>query len=523
MLFLHQLILTWIAILTYEPVTVVAQLPSPRSNAAHAIDPRLSVILQANAEISQEKELKETIAWIDSLRSAPACTQLASSKLITDCQLLDHPTDFAKVNPHQSLEDVQNEYALKLAICEFVGAEHANSKPPPNCHAFLPSKEACVKRSWLWSHAEASHEELCYPMKTKTDMPRCLATMRSSPQTWTSYSNARIRAMHICHLSRQHIDKEEALHLYKNLTLVVSKLYESVQPLEARFNAMEHQLQRWSSDTERFFEESQSAAKGFTQFAKEAQNEHQHRLRETNQSIRDIRSQVEAMQAEANEHYDALNARLEARVEASLVKGTEVVASYQADALAQFSNSMGVIYQSLTRELSAQFARYNAELQEYHEKNILAIQQQHETQVRSFDILQEGINSATSTVKTLNDRTTELKADLEETIVQVGTVNDVLGTFASIAQAVRQFLPNLGDILTYVCISGIVVVFVSLASCISNVPLIGQVVYKLMMILLLLATCSIAVYVGFRSFIVPRQFKKSATALIAIKIGQQGF
>ncbi|KAF1977393.1 hypothetical protein BU23DRAFT_411966, partial [Bimuria novae-zelandiae CBS 107.79] len=354
----------------------IAQLPSPRANAVHTIDPRLSLILKANAEINQGTELKETMAWIENLHSAPACTQLASSKLVADCQLLDDPTEFAKVYPDQVLEYIQNEYALKLAMCEYVGAQHA-SRPPPKCHAFLPSKEACAKRSWLWGHTEPSGpgNELCYPKTTKTDLTQCLATMQSSPQTWTSYSNAMNRAMQICHLSRHHIEKEEALRLYKNLTLVVSKLHES----------------------------SQQAAESFTQFAQEAQRQHRDQLRETNQSLRSMQSEVAVLQQKANEHYNALNAKFESRMEASLATGVDVVTRNQADALAHFTANIGLVYQSLTKELSGQFERYNAELQEYHEKSMLAIQQQHKTAVQSFDIISTGMGSVQHNVDNLNE------------------------------------------------------------------------------------------------------------------------
>lgn len=486
---LHRLVVICTTILTFRSDLVTAQLPSPRAGSSLIVDPRLSFILHANTGADQALELKETIAFIDSLHSAPACTQLASSKLITDCQLLDDPTEFAKVHPNQVLEDVQNEYALKLAVCEYVGVQHSHSKPPPHCHAFLPSKKACMKSSWLWAQEESSGDDLCYPKTNKADLTQCLSTMQSSPQMWTSYSNARSRAMHICHLSRQHIDKEEALHLYKNLTRVVSKLYDHVQPLESTFSEMEDRLHAWSDETQQLYEESQQTARSFTRFAQEAHEKNQAQLYEANQSLRSMQQQVDAFQEKIKGQYETLHSDFEARMKASLAKGTEVVAYNQADALAQFTKNMGLVYQSLTQELFGQFERYNAELQDYHDKNMLAIQQQHETQLKSFDILQTGIRSVTSSVEYLEDKTSILETELNNTMAKISTVNDGLGTLASMARTAGQLMDGFDTVLSYIAIAGIMLGLALFAGCISRVPLVGNAYRNFVMTILAFLVC----------------------------------
>jgi hypothetical protein len=109
---LHQLTGIYTVIFAVTTSMTAAQSPSPRASYGHAIDPQLSLVMKANAHISQATELKETWAWLEHLSSKPACTQLATSKLAIECQHLDNPSEFAKTYPYQVLEDVQNEFAL---------------------------------------------------------------------------------------------------------------------------------------------------------------------------------------------------------------------------------------------------------------------------------------------------------------------------------------------------------------------------------------------------------------------------
>ena len=520
---LHRLVLIYIVIFAIGSEVAAAQLPSPRAGSSLAIDPHWSFILQTNREANQAAELKDTITFIDGLHSAPACTQLASSRLITDCSLLDNPTEFAKAYPNQVLEDIQNEYALKLAVCEYVGVHHTHPNSPPNCQAFLPSKKACVKRSWLWTHSELSDDDICYPTTTKADLTQCLATMQSSPQMWTSYSNARSRAMNICHLSRQHIDKEEALRLYKNLTRVVSNLYDHLQPLESTFSAMEDRLHTWSDETQQFFEKSHQTAESFTRLVQETHEKHQSQLDEANQSLRSMQQQVDTLQEEAKVQYMLLHSEFEARMKASLAKGAEVIAYNQANSLTQFTKNMGVVYQSLTQELFEQFERYNVDLQEYHDRNMLAIQQQHKTQIKSFEILQTGIKSVTSSVEYLENKTKMLETELNQTMIKIGTVNDGLSTLASIAQTAGQLMNGFDTALSYFIIVGAVLGLAFFANCVSRVPLIGNAYRNLVMTLMAILVCGLSLHATYRLLSIPEEMKKWVDILTKLQVPEWGY
>ncbi|KAJ4359691.1 uncharacterized protein N0V89_000247 [Didymosphaeria variabile] len=453
----------------------------------------LSLVMRANAQISRNTELKDTWAWLEHLSSKPACTQLATSKLTAECQLLDNPSDFARTYPDQVLEDVQNEYALKLAICEFVGAQNAHPKAPAKCHAFLPSHEACAKRSW-WGNDKVVTDELCYPKAVKADLQQCLTTMQASPQTWTSYSNARSRAMHICHLTRKHIETERAIQVHKNLTLVVAKMHDSVQPLESKMQSMNDQLHQFSGDVQRSFEQSQQAADEFTTFAKDAHKNYYDRLEETKEGLRDMQSGLAASQQQIDEHYSTLQSRLADHFETSRAKNKEVMAKHQDDSLAQLATAIDNFMQAQALELSKQSMTHKDELQEYHTKNMLALQQHHETTVRSFDILRLGLSGASSDVDSLNDKIGTLKDELEGSIAQVQTVNEGLGSLASMAQTAGRFLGRFETFAAYVGIGGVMVGLVLFASCVSGIPILGNAFRQLTMFALALLICGVSFY-----------------------------
>ena len=133
--------------------------------------------------------------------------------------------------------------------------------------------------------------------------------------------------------------------------------------------------------------------------------------------------------------------------------------------------------------------RYNAELQDYHDKNMLAIQQQHETQLKSFNILQTGIRSVTSSVEYLEDKTSILETELNNTMAKISTVNDGLGTLASMARTAGQLMDGFDTVLSYIAIAGIMLGLALFAGCISRVPLIGNAYRNFVMTILAFLVC----------------------------------
>jgi hypothetical protein len=71
---------------------------SPPADQGYTIETDLQSLLQ-DTTISQEKELSETLAWYQKLPSEGSCVQLAAMKLMSECKLLDNPSDFAKAHP----------------------------------------------------------------------------------------------------------------------------------------------------------------------------------------------------------------------------------------------------------------------------------------------------------------------------------------------------------------------------------------------------------------------------------------
>lgn len=517
---LHRLTRIYIVIFAVIISMGAAQAPSPRASHGHAIDPQLSLVMQANAQISQDSEVKETWAWLEHLSSKPACTQLATSKLTTECQLLDNPSEFAKAYPDQVLEDVHNEFALKLAICEFVGAQNHYAKAPPRCQAFLPSHEACIKRSW-WGRAEAVTDELCYPKATKSDLQQCLTTMQASPQSWTSYSNARSHAMHICHLTRQHIETERAIQVHKNLTLVVARMHDSVQPVASKMQSMQDQLDTFSDEFRQSFEHSQQAADEFTTFAKDAHRQYHEQLTETNKGLRSMRSEMEASQLQIDEHYATLQSKLAENFQTSVAKNNEVISQHQVDYLVQLSTTIEEFFQSKAMELSAQLNTHKEELQEYHTKNMLALQQQHETAVMSFNILDTGLFAASSEVDGLNAKIGSLKDDIDGSVAQIEIVNAGLGNLASVAQTAGSLLGSFEAFISFVSMGGVIVGLLLFTKSVSGLPLVGEAARKFITMTLALLICGASTHVITRLMPAPFHSETFVADLLEAETSEQ--
>lgn len=248
-----------------------AQRYSSGVDQAYTIESDLQSLLH-DTTLSQEKELSETLAWYQKLPSEGSCVQLAAMKLMSECKLLDNPSDFAKAHPDLYLDDVKVEYAVKLANCEIVGAQPDQPFAPQHCQVFLPTADACIKRSWNpWGRAQyqPSHHLPCYPQASENDLHRCLKTLRSSPQYWTSFSNAKFRAVNMCQLSRHAIEREKTLQLHKNLTHVTFRVQASLRRIQLDFEAFQSEFKQSTGDI-------RESADRFKKFADEAWREAQH-------------------------------------------------------------------------------------------------------------------------------------------------------------------------------------------------------------------------------------------------------
>lgn len=191
--------------------------------------------------VRQQELFSHALRIIHSMESSPSCNRLAALTLINSCQSLEmsakDPKD-TQIKAEPVLDEVKSEYAARLAVCELIGAK---ANVPRECSMFVPSARACGKfrlQSLFNRQENDSDGKLCYPDASHSQFGQCLRALESRPQWWTSYSNARQNAVVMCQASRDAIERDEKLSLYKSLadvTLdIMFALAKSVEEAQAR-------------------------------------------------------------------------------------------------------------------------------------------------------------------------------------------------------------------------------------------------------------------------------------------------
>lgn len=142
---------------------------------------------------------------IQEMETSPACHQLATSTLINSCQSFSSlpGQDSARIMD-SSLDEVRQEYAARLAVCELQGIK---SGIPRECTPFVASREACPNASprGFFRRTASPLDELkraCYPEFAPQQLKQCVDSLFDHGQRWTSYSNAQTNAIVICQASR---------------------------------------------------------------------------------------------------------------------------------------------------------------------------------------------------------------------------------------------------------------------------------------------------------------------------------
>lgn len=197
----------------------------------------LASMLQ-NPPVQQGEIFSRALRIIHSMESSPSCNRLAALTLINSCQSLEMSAKGSSDAETEGKLILESEYAVRLAVCELNGAEE---NVPQECAVFIPSSYACGKfrfRSLFTRQESRSHDELCYPEAAGSQVRQCLRALKSRPQWWISYSNARQNAIVICQASRDAIERDEKLSLYRSLAEVTSDitsaLAKSVQEAQAQ-------------------------------------------------------------------------------------------------------------------------------------------------------------------------------------------------------------------------------------------------------------------------------------------------
>ncbi|OJD33900.1 nuclear membrane fusion protein kar5 [Diplodia corticola] len=184
------------------------------------------------------------IAWkqIRDIESSPACHQLATSSLIDSCQSFSSLPDQDTTRPAENpLDQVRQEYAAKLAVCELQGIK---SGIPRECTPFAPSRQACprINRKGFFRKKNIPSQDepkrACYPEFTPHELRQCVDTLFVQAQRWTSFSNAQTNAIVICQASRGAVENEEHLQklqeAFQSQAKVSEVLSRAVQETEDR-------------------------------------------------------------------------------------------------------------------------------------------------------------------------------------------------------------------------------------------------------------------------------------------------
>jgi len=209
------------------PSLASSSMPSPTIKAAG--DDLTSKLIQHHLYIHQPEVYKQALTVLEDVQKLPPCHQLAAQSLIDSCQsLLPSSTVELEMN------HVREEYATRLAVCELMTAK---GSLPSQCRLFAPSKKNCGKTKPSFPFFGESRrndpehdafittppDSLCYTDASAVQVTRCISALQSSPQSWTSYSNAQQNVMVVCQASRSAMEKGK---------FVARNLFTMVQVLE---------------------------------------------------------------------------------------------------------------------------------------------------------------------------------------------------------------------------------------------------------------------------------------------------
>ncbi|KAF3038225.1 hypothetical protein E8E11_001168 [Didymella keratinophila] len=319
------------------------------------------------------KVISQAVDFVSSMQTAPACIRMAASHLMNECKLLDHAPDFAKSRPEAYLDNVKTEYAAKLAVCELLSAQPpSNAVPPLHCDILVPSSRACNKGGW-WSQASTNTDKQCYPEHKEHQYNQCLKTLQSSPQYWTSFSNARQNAVVMCQASRDAIERENHLEIFKNLTQVMGAVSSSIQ----------HTTEQYAS----LLQEQK-------QFADE--------LRETQIQFK---KDVSVVQDKALATVGSLEDKFHTFVETSISELITSLADGRSAEITRIREEMQAFSQDMIVETSQLARSLTTELQQHHDRAMISLQMNHQAQAESHEVLSGYMGDITSAASRINHTT----------------------------------------------------------------------------------------------------------------------
>jgi hypothetical protein len=401
------------AALLVSSLTAASQHYSPPAGAAPTFD--VSALFQHTTSRNQ-RVITQAVDFVVSMQTAPTCTRMAASHLMNECKLLEHAPDFAKSRPEAYLDNIKTEYAAKLAVCELLSAQPSNPIPPPNCEILVPTSRACSKGgTWWYSRPEATlDDKQCYPEMKEYQYSQCLKTLQSSPQYWTSFSNARQNAVVMCQASRDAIERENHLETFKNLT----------QVMEAVSSAMQKSTEEYESliwDQKQFADEVREAQDRFKQ-------------------------DVHAVQEKALATVGTLDNKFHAFMETSLSELVTALADNQSNEIVRIRQEMQAFSSDLMAESSHLAKHFNTQLQAHHEHALMSLQINHEAQIDSYNVLSDRMgdlhDTAAKTKIAANSSFSQILG-IEQRLVNLSDQADHIAQGFAFFSALPQLLSSL--------------------------------------------------------------------------------
>lgn len=145
--------------------------------------------------IQRTEVFSKGVEVLNKLESSPSCSRLALHGLISECESLQRSS-----STETALEEIKEQYAARLAICEVSGA---GVTPPKDCQAFI-SFEGTPDSSR--SHQSCS-SPTCFERLRPNQVKSCLAALVKENQLWTSFSNSLQNVVYVCQASRTWVEK----------------------------------------------------------------------------------------------------------------------------------------------------------------------------------------------------------------------------------------------------------------------------------------------------------------------------
>jgi len=200
---------------------------------------------------------------------------------------------------------------------------------------------------------------------------QCLKSLQSTPQYWTSFSNARQNAVVMCQASRDVIERENHLDIFKNLTQVLGDVTSTMQKTTEEYELLIREQRQYSEE-----------------------------VRDSHQQLKE---DIQAVQEKAVATVGALDDKFQSFMESSISDLIIALSESQTNEIDHIRERMQAFSQHLMLESSQLAACFTDELQQHHELAKLSIQSNHEAQVESYNVLAGYMTATQHTIHQTND------------------------------------------------------------------------------------------------------------------------